>query len=280
MYESREPEFSSALRWRLIVLVCCAATLFLLVWEHQQVQDLAADNGKLAAALGQVQNQLAAVSVKTNALTQPLPRPEAPERPLAMPKRAHVTAMHPAAARRRPVDDPRWKQVEEQISNHQKQLASTREDLAKTRSDLQGTLNSTRDELNGSIARTHEDVVALEKRGERNYYEFSLGKSKKFQRVGPISMSLRKVNFKRKRYNIDLMVDDYQLEKKNVNMFEPVWITVSDRPQPVELVIHSIQKDQVKGYISEPKYRKSELTARTAPSPKPPQPLGPTQPPR
>ena len=171
-------------------------------------------------------------------------------------------------ARRRPADDPRIKQMQDQLSEQQKQLASAREDLEKTRSDLDGRLNSTRDELNGSIgrandsiARTHEELVALEKRGERNYYEFQLDKSNRFQRVGPLSLSLRKVNTKHKSYNLAMMVDDFQLDKKNVNLYEPVWITLSDSPQPLELVVNQVGKDHVQGYISEPRYKKSEVAA-------------------
>jgi hypothetical protein len=170
------------------------------------------------------------------------------------------------AAHRKPADDPRWNQVQSQLSEQQKQLASTREEVDKTRTELDGKLNSTRDELNGSIAITHEQLVALEKRGERSYYEFHLDKSKTFQRVGPISLSLRKVDVKHKHYNLAMMVDDSQLDKKNVNLFEPVWITLSDRPQPVELVVNQIHRDQIQGYLSEPKYKKSELAASAAAS--------------
>lgn len=193
-----------------------------------------------------------------------------------MSKRAHVrTTTHQLASRHK-ADDPRFNQMQQQLSEQQKQLATTREDMEKTRNDFDGKLNSTRadldgrltttrDELNGSIARTHEQVVALEKRGERNYFEFQLDKSKNFQRVGPISLVLRKVNYKHKSFNLGLMVDDFKLDKKNVNLYEPVWITLTDRPQPVELVVNKVSKDQVTGYLSEPKYKKSELSASAAP---------------
>ncbi len=275
MEEMREQRLSTTPRWGLIVVVavlCCAVAFggFYLVREHKQAQDLAANNLKLTAALGQVQSQLAAVSDKLSALNAAPPQPAPSARPSAMPERTHAKAKRRMTARRAS-EDPRWKQVRSDLAEQQKQLASTREDLAKTRSDLEGNLNLTRDALNGSIAhtndqvaRTHDELVSLQKRGERNYFEFTLDKSKKFQRVGPISVSLRKVNFKRKHYNMIMMVDDFQLNKNNVNLYEPVWITLSDRPQPLELVVNSIHKDQIQGYISEPKYRKSELAANTA----------------
>jgi hypothetical protein len=233
--------------------------------------------------LNQVQGQLQALTDKLNALSAAQPAPAersvsatvnepASTRPSAMGVRVHKKPVHRTVARKPPADDPRWSQVQGQLTEQQKQLASTREDLEKSRAEMDGRLNSTRDELNGSIthtrdelnssiARTHDEVVLLQKRGERNYYEFHLDKSKAFQRVGPISVSLRKVNLKHKNYNLALMVDDNQLDKKNVNMLEPVWITLSDRPQPVELVVNQVRKDQISGYLSEPKYRKSELAA-------------------
>jgi hypothetical protein len=56
-----------------------------------------------------------------------------------------------------------------------------------------------------------------------------------------------------------MFVDDNQMQKKSVNLYEPVWINIEDRPQPVQLVVNQIGKDQIQGYISEPKYKKSEL---------------------
>jgi septal ring factor EnvC (AmiA/AmiB activator) len=175
--------------------------------------------------------------------------------------------------------DPRYTQMQRRLANQEKELSSTRDDLNKTRDDLQGkldstrdelsgSLSSTRDELTGSIGRTHAEVVALQRRGERNYYEFHLTKSKEFQRVGPLSLSLRKVNTKRKSYDLAMFVDDNQLQKKSVNLYEPVWVNLEDRPQPVQLVVNQISKDQIQGYISEPKFKKSELgdTASAAPA--------------
>jgi hypothetical protein len=60
-----------------------------------------------------------------------------------------------------------------------------------------------------------------------------------------------------------MMVDDNALTKNHVNLYEPVWITLSDRPQPVQLVVNHVEKNEIGGYVSEPKYRKSELVANS-----------------
>jgi septal ring factor EnvC (AmiA/AmiB activator) len=168
-------------------------------------------------------------------------------------------------------NDPRLRQIQSQLSEQQKEIASAREDidktkgaLSQTRDDLQNNINSAKDELNGSIARTHDDVVALQKRGERNYYEFAIAKSKQYSRVGPLSIELRKADTKHKRFDMMMLVDDNQLQKKSVNLYETVLIGLSDRPQPLELVVNKISKDHVEGYLSESKYKKSELQSATA----------------
>ena len=81
------------------------------------------------------------------------------------------------------------------------------------------------------------------------------------QKVGPVSLALRKADTKHKRYNLDLIVDDMKLEKKNVSLYEPVFLTLSDRPQPMEVVVNQISKNEVRGYVSQPKYRNSELVS-------------------
>src|SRR5215831_8665516 len=74
--------------------------------------------------------------------------------------------------------------------------------VAKNRTDLETSLSSTKDELNGSIAKTHEELVVLQKRGERNYFEFDLNKSKQFQRLGPLMLSLRRTDAKHMNYDL------------------------------------------------------------------------------
>ena len=58
---------------------------------------------------------------------------------------------------------------------------SSRKAIDATRQDLAGT----RTELSGSIASTHEELIALERKGERKYYEFDLDKSKQFSSQVP-----------------------------------------------------------------------------------------------
>ena len=58
-----------------------------------------------------------------------------------------------------------------------------------------------------------------------------------------------------------MIVEDNQISKKNVNLYEPILIHLRDLPQAAELVVNRIDKDKITGYLSEPKYKRSELSS-------------------
>jgi uncharacterized coiled-coil protein SlyX len=256
---------------------------------HQQsmVRQLTAQTATDTASMNQMQGQLHAVTAKLNDLTAAQASPQATatstqpseaaasglsedssvkatetsssSTPVAPAKPAPVKKH--VAKRRAPAVDKKYEQLQAQLAEQQKQLKDTQDEVAKNRSDLEGTINSTRDDLNGSIAKTHDELVALEKRGERSYFEFDLSKSKQFQRVGPLTLSLRKADTKHKNYDVAMIVDDNELQKKKVNLYEPIWIHTENDSQPVQIIVNRIDKDTVHGYISAPKYKPSELSA-------------------
>ena len=246
-----------------------AAGLLYASGERQQRRELEAANQTLAASLTQVQTQLRAVNERMSDL---LARGADPPAPARVQSKARVRP--PAQAE--VSNDSRLGQIQRQLSEQRQQLASARADIDRTKSDLddtrdgfQNNISSTKDELDGSIARTHDEVLVLQRRGERNYYEFAVDKAKHYSRVGPLSVELRNADTKHKRFDMMMLVEDNELQKKNVNMYETVWISTSDRPQPLELVVNKITKDHIEGYLSEPKYKKSELESSVAAKPAP-----------
>lgn len=236
--------------------------------ERQRADDLANSNQLLHASLLQMQNTLQSVSQKLNTLAdQEASRAAQPvENPRRKPRLVSETSRVALTRERHDPNDPRFQQLQSRINDQDQQIANTRQEVAQTRQDLTDQLHSTHDELNGAIAKNHDELVVLQKRGERNYYEFNLDKSKQFQHIGPVGLSLRKANTKHLYCDLALMVDDQQLEKKHVDLYEPLMFRLSDRPEPVEVVVNHIGKNEIKGYISEPKYKRAEL-ATAAPAP-------------
>jgi hypothetical protein len=124
------------------------------------------------------------------------------------------------------------------------------------RTDLNGTQNDlkmARSELGTLIARNHEDVEQLRRLGERDYIEFTIDSKNKPQKVGSFVVELRGTNVIKKRYNVSLVVDDARIEKKNLAIDEPIFFHQGNDRRPLELVVNSVAKDKVTGYISVPK---------------------------
>jgi hypothetical protein len=262
-------EFSSLPGMSAARLGACAAVIVAggaiggyAVHEHNAAEALAAQNAQVTAALNANQSALNALTAKVNALAAASATPPAQPAAAVAPAPAPVTASaKPSAGTpRRRSEDPRLRKLQSQIDEQGKEIEQTRNDIQST----QGDLANTRTELTGSIARTHDELVLLEKKGERNYYEFDILKSKEFQRQGPFGIRLRKANVKHQYADLELMVDDRNLTQKHVNLYQPVMFYTPDAPQAVEVVINEVTKDHIHGYVSAPKYKKSELTAMTS----------------
>jgi DNA-binding NarL/FixJ family response regulator len=171
-----------------------------------------------------------------------------------------------AAAAEESVQSARLRQLQSAINDQQTKLQATQSEIAKTRADLEGDLNAKRNELNSSIARTHEELVVLEKRGERDYFEFDAAKSKQFERTGPLNLSVRRTDTKHDNVDLVLVVNDQEISKKGVNLYEPVWIYETQDAQPVQVVINNIEKNWAHGYVSAPKYSRADLSMIPDPS--------------
>ena len=131
-------------------------------------------------------------------------------------------------------------------------VAKTQTDLATTISQLmavKGDLSST----NSVIARNHDELVLLEHKGDRNYYEFTLTKGQK-KPVGTVSLELKKTDQKKNKFTLNILADDKNYEKKDRNVNEPLQFYSGKDPALFEIVVNSISsKNQITGYLTTPK---------------------------
>jgi hypothetical protein len=217
-----------------------------------QKQNLATQNEQVTAQLTATQAQLAALAAKVDALATPTedkPSPATSYSGSSSASRGAAAGHHGAAATHGyNAHDPRFEKMQAQLDAQGRQIDATRNDLASTRTELTGT-----------IAKNHDELVSLEKKGLRRYWEFDLTKSKDFKREGPLTISLRKANVKKSYADLALVVDDRNMQQKHVNLFQPAMFYQADSTQPTEIVINDISKNHIHGYVSAPKYRKSEV---------------------
>jgi chromosome segregation ATPase len=152
------------------------------------------------------------------------------------------------------------KSSEQKIGAVATDVTGAKKDIADTRSDLEATKTKLERAagdmgvMSGLIARNHDDLEELRRRGDRNYFEFTIQKSKKPERVGPVQIALDKTDQKKSRYTITVLADDKAIEKKDKTSGEPVqfYMKGSARLTPYEIVVFDVSKNKITGYLSAP----------------------------
>lgn len=149
--------------------------------------------------------------------------------------------------------------VASDVSSVKTDVGGVKTDVAKTQSDLATTISQLQavkgdlSNTNSVIARNHDELVLLEHKGDRNYYEFTLTKGQK-KPVGTVSLELKKTDSKKNKFTLNILADDKNYEKKDRNVNEPLQFYSGKTPALYEIVVNSISsKNQISGYLSTPK---------------------------
>jgi cell division protein FtsB len=144
--------------------------------------------------------------------------------------------------------------VATEVGGAKKDIEATKTDLEATKGKLERSLGDM-NVMSGLIAHNRDDLEDLRRRGDRNYYEFSIQKSKAPQRVGPVQVTLNKTDPKRAKYTLTVVADDKTIEKKDKTSGEPVqfYVKGSSRMAPYEIVVFDVGKNQITGYLATPK---------------------------
>jgi DNA repair exonuclease SbcCD ATPase subunit len=151
------------------------------------------------------------------------------------------------------------------VTGAKKDIETTKTDLEATKSKLDRATGDM-GVMSGLIARNHDDLEDLKRKGDRNYYEFTLQKSKTPQRVGPVQMALNKTDQKKSQYTMTVLADDKSIQKKDKTAGEPVqfYVKGSAKLAPYEIVVFDVGKNQISGYLATPK---DNNTPAAAPAP-------------
>ena len=139
-------------------------------------------------------------------------------------------------------------------------VAATKASLEATIAKLQGTIGDLGVQ-SGLIANTRSDLEALKHRGDRQYYEFTLLKGAKPQAFSTVALQLKKTDPKRGKYTLNVTADDKTIEKKDRNQSEPVQFYTGRDHMLYELVVWTVDKKKITGYLSTPKNAPIPITA-------------------
>lgn len=139
-------------------------------------------------------------------------------------------------------------------------VAATKESLEQAIAKLQNTIGDLGVQ-SGLMANTRADLEALKRRGDRQYYEFTLIKGARPKAYSTVALQLRKTNPKKGRYTLDVTADDKTIEKKDRNESEPVQFYTGRDHMLYELVVWTVNKKRITGYLSTPKDAPTPITA-------------------
>jgi hypothetical protein len=249
-----------------VLAVALIAAIAGLIWNYNvsgkvasqqaSLTDLQQENKKLAAELRETDARL---QVATDELGKSLglTQKQMDTRAQDLIRREQADAQRLETAQQQTAQQV--KSVASDVSSVKTDVGGVRTDLSKTQGDLATTITqlaSVRGDLtntNSVIARNHEELVALQHRGDRNYYEFTLNKGQK-KPVGTVSLELKKTDQKKSRFTLNVYADDKTYEKKDRNVNEPLQFYSGKDPALYEIVVNSVAgKNQVTGYLSTPK---------------------------
>ena len=142
--------------------------------------------------------------------------------------------------------------VSSDVSNVKTEVSANKAELDKTIA----ALHTTQGDLglqSGLIATNGKELAALKALNDRNYFEFNLGKTKTPQRVGDIMLMLKKADLKKNKFTVEVTADDKVVEKKDKGVNEPIQFYTSKARQPYEIVVNTVKKDNIQGYLATPK---------------------------
>ena len=155
--------------------------------------------------------------------------------------------------------------VNTEVSGVKSEVGAAKTDIQKTQTDLAATnakLEHAMGDLgvqSGLIAHNASEVEMLKRRGERNYYDFTLQKNARTP-VSTISLQLKKVDPKKSKFTMNVIADDRTIEKKDRTLLEPLQFYTGRDRMLYEVVVFSATKNSISGYLSTPKTAPTPVT--------------------
>lgn len=150
-------------------------------------------------------------------------------------------------------------QVSGDVNSVKGDVNSVKADVASTRSELEGAgdelkrVNGDMGVMSGLIATNATELAELRQLGERNYFEFDIKKTDVAQKIASIRLTLRKTDPKKNKFTLDVFADDKITQKRDRTINEPIQLYVAGAHQPYEIVVNTVNKNEVTGYLATPK---------------------------
>lgn len=149
-------------------------------------------------------------------------------------------------------------------------VVKVKDDVSATKTDLEATkakLEHAIGDLNKEselIATTHDELEFLKHKGDRNYYEFTLNKGKDTSHVATVGLQLKSTDPKKGQFTLYVLADDKKIEKKDKSINEPLQFYSGKDHNLFEIVVNTVDKNKVSGYLATPKSVATGLQERSS----------------
>jgi DNA repair exonuclease SbcCD ATPase subunit len=256
-------------KWILVILaiVFVAAAVYGYVSTQQHVDKLTKDLSDSQAQVAELKNRMQSAEASEDALAHQvgLTKKELAQRAaeLQQEQKSAESRLEQQANEQK----QQLGQVSGEVAGVRTDVGGVKTDVASTKADLEATkakLQTAVGDLgvqSGLIATTRTDLETLKHKGDRNYYEFTLLKGAKPQPVATVSLQLRNTDSKHGKFSVNVTSDDRTIEKKDRNVAEPIQFYSGRDHLLFELVVWTVDKKKVTGYLSTPKSAPTPVTA-------------------
>jgi chromosome segregation ATPase len=263
-----EPQ-SNAGKWIFIILAVAyaAASAFFIYDQHGKLEKVTQDQAASEKNIGDLTKRMQSAEADSETLAQQLgiTKKELANRADALQRQQQAASARISAQAEEEKKDVgavagEVGTVKTDVGGVKTDVAATKASLEATISKLQGTIGDLGVQ-SGLIANTRTDLEALKHKGDRQYYEFALLKGAQPQAFSTVALQLKKTDPKKGKYTLNVTADDKTLEKKDKNQSEPVQFYTGRDHMLYELVVWTVDKNKITGYLSTPKNAPVPITA-------------------
>jgi chromosome segregation ATPase len=256
-------------RWVLIALAAAyvAASAYFIYAQRLDLEKITQDQTSSEKQIGDLTKRMQSAEADSETLARQLgmTKKELAARAAALQREQQAAMASLAAQAEQEKKDV--SAVSGEVGSVKTDVGGVKTDVATTKASLDSTiakLQTTIGDLgqqSGLIANTRSDLEALKHKGDRQYYEFTLLKGAKPQAFSTVALQLKKTDPKHGKYSLDVTADDKTVEKKDKNQSEPVQFYTGRDHMLYELVVWTVDKKKITGYLSTPKNAPIPITA-------------------
>jgi chromosome segregation ATPase len=267
VYHSEPP--NNIGKWVFVVLgIAYVAASAFFIYDHQRKLDnVTQEEATNQKQLGDLTKRLQTTEADSETLAHQLgmTKKELATRTAELQRQQKLTSARFAAQAEQEKQD--ISAVAGEVGSVKTDVGGVKTDVAATKASLESTIAKLQNTIGdlgvqtGLIANTRSDLEALKHKGDRQYYEFTLMKGAKPQAISTVRLQLKKTDAKRGKYTLNVTADDKTLEKKDRTQSEPVQFYSGRDHMLYELVVWTVEKKKITGYLSTPKTAPLPITA-------------------